>query len=369
MTTAGGGSVTLPPTIDAGPPEAPPREMLATWLSRVVAVVLDNAILAAVTFVAVGAVTPPSLVPGLNTDTFPQESSTAWDAPGRAWVVGTFAVLLLMQAYLGATPGKLVLGIAVVRGTDARPAGAVTTALRAVAHVLDAALLMIGYLRPLWHPQNRTFADSLVGTVVLQTRHPWPYRPPWSTPAPAPATWVGPARQGRRQATVAAVVVCAVALVVAWWPSSTTFVSTRSSCVIDPVQGAGSSPGGITLVGAEVRTGDDLRRVRKLGVERTTPVDPGPRPVRVRWDWQGDAWDGDTRLRFVFTTPEGARGPAGEVIVRNGALVADGPLWAEHPDTVVLPGDWSSGIGPGWGWRVSGTGPSGDLGACTGVVG
>ncbi len=79
-----------------------------------------------------------------------------------------FVVLLGMQAYTGSTPGKLVMSIAVLDSTTGRPLGLWRMTVRWFAHLLDA-ILLIGYLRPLWDPKRRTFADSLVGSdaVVL----------------------------------------------------------------------------------------------------------------------------------------------------------------------------------------------------------
>ena len=45
-----------------------------------------------------------------------------------------------------------------------------------LAHLLDA-ILLVGYLRPLWNPRRQTFADSIVGTLAVQTREPPPH--PW----------------------------------------------------------------------------------------------------------------------------------------------------------------------------------------------
>ncbi len=69
-----------------------------------------------------------------------------------------------------------------------------------MAHILDA-LLYIGFLRPLWHPQRRTFADSLCSTVVLRR-----VRPP--VPFLGPGTALGsptPSRVVTGAATVLAV--------------------------------------------------------------------------------------------------------------------------------------------------------------------
>jgi len=129
---------------------------------------------------------------------------SSWTDSG--WLVGVTLLLVVMQAYLGATPGKLVIGVAVVGERDARPIGLLSTVLRWFAHLLDS-ILLIGYLRPLWNPQRKTFADSIMSTVVLETRRP--RRHPWLTlgrdrgtdPGP-PLSWEAPSAPR-------------------WWPAAT----------------------------------------------------------------------------------------------------------------------------------------------------
>lgn len=139
----------------------------ATWGARVVAAVLDNAILAGVTWAAVGTgIAQPTLMPGLaaNSDT------GSLTDPMILVPIGALVILLVLQATTGWTPGKLVVGIRVVRDDPAgraEPAGLWTTAARWVLHLLDA-ILLIGYLRPLWHEQRQTFADGIAHTVVVR---------------------------------------------------------------------------------------------------------------------------------------------------------------------------------------------------------
>jgi Mce-associated membrane protein len=90
--------------------------------------------------------------------------------------VTALAVLLVLQGTTGWTPGKLVLGIRVVREEEHRPAGLWRTSARWVLHLLDA-ILLIGYLRPLWHPRRQTFADGIVHTVVVRELPDLPRRP------------------------------------------------------------------------------------------------------------------------------------------------------------------------------------------------
>lgn len=136
----------------------------ATWGQRVVAALLDDAILAGATWLALGSgYLLPTLTPVLSAN-----SGEGWPWDPRLLVpLGAVAILLVLQGLTGWTPGKLVVGIRVVGEESAGPAGLWTTVARWALHLLDAVLL-IGYLRPLWHRKRQTFADGIVRTVVVQ---------------------------------------------------------------------------------------------------------------------------------------------------------------------------------------------------------
>ncbi|WP_250446066.1 RDD family protein, partial [Actinotalea sp. C106] len=175
MATAGGGpqdgTRPAPGPPSEGALEAPDQsEVYASWSRRVVAHLLDGAILGSIWTLTAGdlGIAERRMI-GLN----PGLGPSPWlDAP-TLWV--TALLLLTMQAYVGSTPGKLVVGIAVVDVTEGRAIGLVRTLGRWVTHLLDS-ILLVGYLRPLWHPQNQTYADTLLRTVVLDTSTPRPHR-------------------------------------------------------------------------------------------------------------------------------------------------------------------------------------------------
>lgn len=160
---AGPSEVGLVPDTEPAPADAV-VPAYATWGQRVVAAILDNAILAAVTWLALGAgFAQPTLTPRYGTP-----GDAGWPNDPLILVpIGAVAVLLVLQALTGWTPGKLVVGIRVVREQSSAPVGLWTTAARWALHLLDAVLL-IGYLRPLWHQKRQTFADGVVRTIVVQ---------------------------------------------------------------------------------------------------------------------------------------------------------------------------------------------------------
>ena len=146
----------------------------ASWGRRVVAALLDGAVLGAVAWFAVGdGVVGPSLQPTF--DSAGPEATAPWTSSGV--LVAAWLAMLVLQGLTGQTPGRRVLDIAVVRAPAGGPVGGRPGVLRSVvrwfAHLLDA-ILLLGYLRPLWHAERRTFADSLVGTAVVRCPPPRP---------------------------------------------------------------------------------------------------------------------------------------------------------------------------------------------------
>jgi Mce-associated membrane protein len=90
------------------------------------------------------------------------------------WVcvsVGGVAILLmlvnrlLLPTITGWSLGRALCGIAVVRREGAAP-GAWGLLLRDLAHLLDTASALVGWLWPLWDSRRRTFADMLLRTEV-----------------------------------------------------------------------------------------------------------------------------------------------------------------------------------------------------------
>jgi Mce-associated membrane protein len=74
---------------------------------------------------------------------------------------------LLLPTITGWSLGRALFSIAVVR-RDGTPISPWRLLLRDLAHLLDTAALLIGWLWPLWDPERRTFADMLTRTEVLR---------------------------------------------------------------------------------------------------------------------------------------------------------------------------------------------------------
>jgi uncharacterized RDD family membrane protein YckC len=72
------------------------------------------------------------------------------------------------QGTTGQTIGKGVLGIYLVREADGQFIGPGMSFVRGLAHVVDSLACYLGWLWPLWDAKKQTFADKIMGTVVVK---------------------------------------------------------------------------------------------------------------------------------------------------------------------------------------------------------
>jgi uncharacterized RDD family membrane protein YckC len=68
----------------------------------------------------------------------------------------------------GATVGKRALGLVVIRESTGAFLGGWLALGRQILHAVDSTLCYLGYLWPLWDSKRQTFADKIVGTVVVR---------------------------------------------------------------------------------------------------------------------------------------------------------------------------------------------------------
>jgi uncharacterized RDD family membrane protein YckC len=142
------------------------RTPYAPWLRRVGALVVDYVLAVTVQFFGTLALAWFILAPGASESEVRQTGAVAGVAVQGILLVA----LLLMQGWLGATPGKMLLGIQVVRDDSGGPLGFWRTVWRQICHLADLAPLGLGYLLPLWDTKHQTFADKAVRSVVVLSR-------------------------------------------------------------------------------------------------------------------------------------------------------------------------------------------------------
>lgn len=320
----------------------------APWSSRVIAVVIDGFVLGGLVFLTAGAAY------GTSTFTFPVPlmGSDGITLSGMSWgskiaCVAAALSLVLLQAYGGATPGKRIVGIAVVDDETGRPVGLLRTLVRDLAHLLDA-ILFIGYLRPLWHPEERTFADSLLGTVVLRTRTVRPNLLVSRIATRRDGTWTGrpgargtigePATGEWENRITGGVAVASVVLACFSFPWST--AGSSSSDMVDcgfPILDSGS----FALTGVTIRADSSVTSERRFWVERAT-INPA-QEVTASWTWHRSTAE-PTTVELVVTGADGTEEITNTVLpagTPDGAADVDGTPFGDLTLNV-------SDLGPGW---------------------
>lgn len=133
-----------------------PENSLAAWHIRACAFAVD--LLPGIAVVATMA---------LVVLTVPLRSAWWWLCISVAGMVILVMLVnrLLLPTVTGWSLGRALCGIAVVR-RDGAATGAWGLLLRDLAHLLDTASALVGWLWPVWDPRRRTFADMLLRTEV-----------------------------------------------------------------------------------------------------------------------------------------------------------------------------------------------------------
>jgi uncharacterized RDD family membrane protein YckC len=148
----------------------------ASWIARVGAYVVDY-VLAAIAglplWIGYGI-----LIAGASTTTDPVTGTktTHMDGGGASLILILLGLVTyvafwiwnvcIKQGKSGQTIGKGLLAIRLV-GRDGQPIGGGLCFVRQLAHILDGIVCYIGYLWPLWDSKKQTFADKIMGTVVI----------------------------------------------------------------------------------------------------------------------------------------------------------------------------------------------------------
>ncbi|GAA2744736.1 MULTISPECIES: RDD family protein [Kitasatospora] len=156
------------------------QNFYAGWGARVVAFIVDYLIIGVPTGILygiAGAIGSSSV--SCHTDSYTYRTScTGGGLSGAglavaaiAWLIGLGLGLWLLyqEGTTGQTPGKKMVNIRVVREADGQPIGFGMAFVRKLCHILDEALCCIGFLWPLWDAKKQTFADKIIGTVVVKS--------------------------------------------------------------------------------------------------------------------------------------------------------------------------------------------------------
>lgn len=90
------------------------------------------------------------------------------------WIdCGSVVVVCVISAWStrnGQSWAHRLLKIQVCDQDSNLPISSLRMGVREIAHLSDFALLFIGFLWPLWDDRGQTFADKIVGTIVISKR-------------------------------------------------------------------------------------------------------------------------------------------------------------------------------------------------------
>ncbi len=182
----GSGNYPPPPPPSGGyvpPPPGPvlrglTKEDYTPWLSRVAAYLIDH--LPLLLILGVGwLVLQNSAESACLTDITPnvvdQICTIGYSTLGMTVMWGAVLVGLAYfvwnygyrQGTTGSSIGKSLLKFKVVSENTGKPIGFGLSVLRQIAHLVDAVILHIGYLFPLWTAKRQTLADKIMATVCL----------------------------------------------------------------------------------------------------------------------------------------------------------------------------------------------------------
>ncbi|MET7567909.1 RDD family protein [Streptomyces sp. NPDC005492] len=89
---------------------------------------------------------------------------------GAVLILGLAIWQLIQEGKTGQTVGKKALGIRLVRESDGQPLGVGMAFVRRLAHFVDSIACYLGWLWPAWDAKRQTFADKIIGSIVIRTQ-------------------------------------------------------------------------------------------------------------------------------------------------------------------------------------------------------
>jgi uncharacterized RDD family membrane protein YckC len=145
-------------------PGEPPGQ-LAGWAERVLAYLIDAALVAIPVALGQLVLVLGGRRPGVGSGGAALAVLLATVAAFAVWVWNRG----VRQGRTGRSVGKSTVGLVLLGQASREPIGTGRALLRDVAHILDAIPCYVGFLWPLWDAKRETFADKVVRTTVLTT--------------------------------------------------------------------------------------------------------------------------------------------------------------------------------------------------------
>jgi uncharacterized RDD family membrane protein YckC len=182
----GSGNYPPPPPPSGGylpPPPGPvvrglTKEDYTPWLSRVAAYLVDHLpllLILGVGWLVLQNSAESACLTGITPNAVDQICTIGYSTLGMTVMWGAVLVGLVYfvwnygyrQGTTGSSIGKSLLKFTVVSENTGKPIGFGLSVLRQIAHLVDAVILHIGYLFPLWTAKRQTLADKIMATVCL----------------------------------------------------------------------------------------------------------------------------------------------------------------------------------------------------------
>jgi uncharacterized RDD family membrane protein YckC len=156
----------------------------AGFVSRLMAMVVDLLVIFAIWLTFSASARFISQTSGISAILGLLKQELGWITPLQTFIVTTtfdvvalltlgFVYFTLLYSFGGATVGKYLLGLRVVR-TDGKPLRIGHAALRVLAYAASSLPLYFGFLNVLIDDRRRAWHDLLIRTVVV---HSWEARP------------------------------------------------------------------------------------------------------------------------------------------------------------------------------------------------
>jgi hypothetical protein len=154
------------------------KEDCTPWLSRVAAYLIDHLpllLILGVGWLVLQNSAEEACLTNISPNAVDQICTIGYSTLGMAVMWGSVMVGLVYfvwnygyrQGTTGSSIGKSLLKFKVVSENTGKPIGFGLSVLRQIAHVVDAVILHIGYLFPLWTAKRQTLADKMMATVCL----------------------------------------------------------------------------------------------------------------------------------------------------------------------------------------------------------
>ena len=89
------------------------------------------------------------------------------DSTGLVGLVGSAAYYILFTGLRGQTPGKMVVGIKVIREDGSLPGLGVAGLRETIGKIVSGIALFLGYLWVAFDPKKQGWHDKMAGTVVV----------------------------------------------------------------------------------------------------------------------------------------------------------------------------------------------------------